>query len=121
MMYLLGIATALQIILAQTLWKQALKNLKQPFDKSFILSWDIFKFAFSFYVLLGVCVYILATITFFVLLSKYKYASAQTIVVVSSLIFTYLSATLIFDEHLKLVNFIGVAFLLVGVFLVTKF
>jgi drug/metabolite transporter (DMT)-like permease len=121
MLYLLGIATALQIILAQTLWKLALKNLHEPFDKGFILSWSMLKFAFSFYVLLGVFVYILATITFFVLLSKYKYASAQTIVVVSSLIFTYLSATIIFDEHLKLINFVGIVFLLVGVFLVTKF
>jgi drug/metabolite transporter (DMT)-like permease len=121
MLYLLGVVTALQIIIAQSLWKIGLKKLDVPFDQDFIFSSHLLKFVFSFYILLGIIIYILATLTYLLLLSKYKYSSAQTVVVVTSLIFTFLSATIVFSERFKAINLVGVACLLLGVFLITKF
>jgi drug/metabolite transporter (DMT)-like permease len=121
MLYLLGVVTAIQIIIAQSLWKIGLKKLDIPFDKDFIFSSHLIKFIFSFYILTGIIIYVTATLSYLLLLSKYKYSSAQTVVVVSSLIFTFLSAAFVFSERFRIINLVGVACLLLGVFLITKF
>ena len=121
MLYLLGLLTALQIVAAQTLWKTGLAHVGFKATKDYLLSEQIVKAIFSPMVLGGILLYGFATICFFVLLSKFPYASAQTVVVVSSLIFTFLSALLIFNEKFSPVNLLGICLLLVGVVLITRF
>jgi drug/metabolite transporter (DMT)-like permease len=121
MLYVLGLLTALQIVAAQTLWKYGLAKVGFTPTAHYIFSAQIVKAVFSPLVFGGIVLYGLATICFFILLSKYEYANAQTVVVVSSLTFTFLSALLIFNEKFNPVNVVGICLLLAGVILITRF
>ena len=121
MLYVLGILTALQIVLAQSLWKIGLEKLDFQPQLSFILSTQIFKVLLSTYIIAGVLLYVSATLSFFVLLSRYEYSNAQTIVVTSSLMITFTSAILLFNEKFSVVNGLGILLVLCGVVLITKF
>jgi drug/metabolite transporter (DMT)-like permease len=120
MLYLFGIITALQIVAAQTLWKVGLEKINFLFSREFIFSGQVVKVLSSPYIIAGVLLYASATIIFFGMLTRFTYANTQTVVVTTSLIFTFLSAVIIFGEQLKPVNLAGVGFLLLGVLLITK-
>lgn len=121
MLYILGVITALQVVAAQTLWKIGLERTGFQPTKQFLLSTQLLEAIFSPLVLLGIILYISATISFFALLSKFEYSQAQTIVVASSITFTFLSAVVIFNEQLKFINMLGILCLFGGVLLITRF
>lgn len=121
MLYILGLLTALQVVAAQTLWKIGLERVGFTPSKDFLLSSQMFSVFTSPLVVLGVLLYVSATICFFAVLSKFDYSQAQTVVVTSSICFTFISAVAIFGENLKPINFLGIACLLLGVFFITRF
>lgn len=121
MLYILGILTALQVVVAQTLWKIGLDRVGFVADKEFILSSQVFRVFLSPLIVLGVFLYISATFSFFVLLSMFDYSHSQTVVVCSSLTLTFLSAAVIFNEQLLLINLLGVLLIFIGVLLITRF
>lgn len=121
MMYLLGILVALQIVLAQTCWKVGLERQDFVPKAEFIFSSHMLSVIFSPLVIVGAFLYGCATVLFFVMLSKYEYSNAQTLVVVSSLTFTFVSAVFFFNEKLHPVNILGIALLFAGVILITRY
>lgn len=121
MLYVLGILTALQIVSAQTLWKVGLERIDFTLTRDFVLSSQLLKVVLSPYVILGVLLYASATLCFFGMLSRFSYANTQTVVVTTSLTFTFLSAVIIFHEQLRLIHLLGIGCLLLGVLLITKF
>ncbi len=121
MLYILGLVTALQIVIAQSLWKVGLSKTSFEPTVDYVFSGQIIKVFLSPMVLGGVLLYVSATVSFFALLSKFEYSHAQTTVVISSLIFTFLSAIVIFGEKFSFVNVLGILFLLIGVVLITRY
>ncbi len=121
MLYILGLVTALQIVIAQSLWKIGLAKIGFEPSANYIFSSQIVRVFLSPMIVVGILLYVSATITFFMLLAKFEYSHAQTVVVISSLVFTFLSSVLIFSEKLNVVNLLGIALLFVGVVLITRF
>ena len=69
----------------------------------------------------GMFVYVMATVLYIVLLSKFNYFQVQSIVVGSSLVLTLLAATLLFNERPSLLNVVGIVLIVVGsLFVVTR-
>ena len=109
------------IVAGQVLWKVGIEKKSDAIDLGTVLSPYIFKIIFSPYILLGVLSYGLATLSYMLLLSRYDYTDLQTVVVSSSLITTFITASLFFDENINPYNLVGIAFLLCGVLFITKF
>lgn len=119
MVLMSGLLTALLIVIGQALWKQAVQNTtKAHFN---IASVDgALKVLFSFPLIIGLFVYALATALYIYFLSKYKYYQIQSIVVGSSLIFTFLASSIFFKEHASVINILGLTLILAGSFLIIR-
>lgn len=121
MIYIYGILVAVQIVIGQVLWKLGAEKTQFVLTKDYIFSPDIFKFIFSPYIIIGIIFYGVATVLYMSLLAKFEYTSLQAVVVTSSLISTFIMANLVFNEKANLINLLGLAFMIGGVLLVTKF
>lgn len=121
MVYIFGLLVSLLIVTGQILWKSGLEASKFVFTAKALFSKEFLGILFSLNIIAGIISYGLATVLFMALLSKFEYTSLQAVVVSSSLIFTFIAAAMIFGEKISLINLCGLAFLLIGVILVTKF
>lgn len=121
MVYIFGLLVSLLIVTGQVLWKAGLDKSNFVFSQKTVLSWDFFGVLFSPFIIAGVLSYGIATVLFMALLSKFEYTNLQAVVVSSSLLFTFVAAAMIFNEKIVFLNLLGLAFLLAGVILVTKF
>ena len=68
----------------------------------------------------GVVIYAAATLLYMYVISKFKYGTSYTMIVSFSLIGATVMSTLFFDERMLRVNFVGIAVVMVGVFLVLQ-
>jgi len=121
MIYIYGILVAVQIVIGQVLWKVGVEKTHFVLTKDYILSTEMFKFIFSPYIIFGFLFYSVATLLYMSLLSKFQYTNLQAVVVSSSLIATFIFANLLFNENTNMINLLGLAFMVGGVLLVTKF
>lgn len=103
------------------MWKIGLDKANFVFSPRAIFSWDFAMIIFSPAIIIGFLSYGLATILYMVLLSKFEYTNLQAVVVSSSLLFTFIAASLLFGEKISAVNIFGLLLLLAGVIFVTKF
>ncbi len=117
---LTSLSIGAMIVAAQSLWKQAISKAGENFNLDYIFSKKFFSFILSPYLLGGLIIYALATLLYFFALSKYPYSIVQTIVVSSSLIFTFASAHLLFHESITPKQILGLVILLLGVWLIVN-
>jgi drug/metabolite transporter (DMT)-like permease len=118
--YLLGLAVATMLVIAQAIWKVGVEKHHFSPDAGYLLSSKMVSFIVSPEVIGGVMIYVVATLFYMAMLAKYPYALVQTLVVPTSLLIAYLVARTVFHERLSLMNYLGMALLLVGVVLVTR-
>lgn len=121
MLFVYGILVAVQIVLGQILWKMGVEKVGAGLSIEYFFSSKILSLLTSPYIIVGVISYVMATLIFMTLLAKYPYTELQSVVVSSSLIATFLAASLIFHERISLVNILGLVLLIAGVLLITKY
>lgn len=118
MQYLLSVIFAGLLVTAQTSWKLGVDNVGSPF-KSDLTILSAIRFLFSPLVLAGMVLYIVATLLYMYLLSRYEFSLVQSLAIPLSLIFSIVVAVSFFDEHLTLVNYAGLLIVVVGLVLVS--
>jgi len=118
MLYIETIITALLLAAGQSLWKMA--ALKFPIYQNEGLSLFVsgFKTLFSVYFISGAFLYVLATLIYLWLFSKYPFYTVQVSLVSFSIIFSLIISRFIFKESVSLINYFGIVLVLIGVFFV---
>lgn len=109
---------AVMVVGAQALWKSAIMHSSFDPKISYLVSLDMLRFLFSLKVMTGFFFYALGSLLYFAALKSYDYNKVQLVVVPASLVLSVLVASMLFNEHLKIVNIIGLVVLLLGVSLV---
>ena len=113
--YLLVPLMASLLVIAQATWGTAIKKqhiLEGSFGKIFN------NLVSSPRIWIGLCIYVVATGVYFLLLSKAKFFSVQVSMTALSIIFSTVLAYIIFDEKISALNIFGTALVLVGLFFV---
>ena len=119
MIYVLAIVVALQLAAGQALWKVGVQHAKFQLSVRYILSKQIFGLILSPYVIVGMAIYVFATVVYMGMLAKYQYSTVQGIIVALSLTFAFVIAAFIFHDRITSINVAGLAALLVGILLLT--
>ncbi|HJQ09263.1 MAG TPA: hypothetical protein VJ836_07330 [Candidatus Saccharimonadales bacterium] len=118
MQYLFSIVFALLLVLAQSCWKLSVDAHKGVFDGTITIAKAI-GFVFSPLTIFGVVVYVVATVCYMFMLSKYQFSMIQATAIPLSLIFSVMVATIFFHDHLTLVNLCGIALIAAGLVLLS--
>lgn len=112
--YLLMPLMACIMVVAQSLWATVIK--------SGALNGGIVQIAISlsssWKMWLGALLYIIATLVYFVLLSKIKFFSVQIPMTALSIIFSLLLSIFLFNEKPTLINSLGIAIVFIGILFV---
>lgn len=117
MIVILSLLAALLIVFGQALWKSAVTEVTQVHIN--LLSVEgVTQLLRTPKLYLGVIVYIIATLGYIYLLSKYKYFQVQSLVVGGSLLLTLTLAGLVFHEQISTLNMFGVILIVLGAILV---
>ena len=117
MIIVLSILAALLIVCGQALWKSAVSDVTQV-HASLLSAGGVEHLLRSPKLYLGALIYIIATLGYIYLLSRYKYFQVQSLVVGGSLVLTLVLASGLFQEHVSVPNVVGVALILFGAVLV---
>ncbi len=118
MLYALSIIFALLLVTAQSLWKVAVTHQETVATNAHILK-KLSGLLTSPLFIVGAVIYVIATLLYFYLLSKYQYSFIQMLVIPLSLVFSITSARIFFSENLQLINYIGIAVIVIGIILVS--
>ncbi len=113
MNYILTLVNILLLVVGQTVWKIGIE--KMPLNSI----GNILSAIFSPLILLGIALYGLATVIWIYLLSKFPLSvlyPLQSLAYVLGMVV----ALLIFHEHISATRWIGVAFIMFGVYLISK-
>ena len=115
---LLTVFTTILIATAQILWKIGLEKIGGFFIKEETILSNIFRIAFSWYIILGLALYVVATVVFLFLLNEYP---ISLVVPLSSIsfIFSMIAGSLFFNESINLQNWLGALVILFGVYLIS--
>lgn len=116
---LLSFFTTLLITSGQVLWKIGLHKIGGFYIPEKNLIDNFFRIMLNGWIFSGFVVYAIATGFFMWLLSKYE---ISLIIPISSIsfIFSLIAGTLIFNEHINAIRFIGVFFIMLGVYFVIR-
>jgi uncharacterized membrane protein len=113
--YLLLPLMAGLLVTAQATWGSAIKS-------DHLLSGSIgsivVNLASSWKIWLGAALYILATLVYFMMLTKFRFFSVQVAMTGISIIFSVLLAFFFFKEHPSIINVVGVVIIFIGALLV---
>ncbi len=120
MFYLLGLLVAFQLVIGQVLWKIGLERQNADLSLATLMPPKIWSILFSPYILGGLVIYVAATVLYMGMLSKYEYSAVQGLVVPVSLATAIITASWLFRERISLLNLVGLAFLIIGVLLITR-
>ncbi len=114
----LTVFTTILIASAQVLWKIGLEKIGGFYLPTQNIFANFFRIAISFYIILGLFLYVIATIVFLFLINKYP---ISLIVPLSSIsfIFTMIAGIIVFKEQVNLTNWAGAIVILIGVYLIT--
>ncbi len=112
------ITTAL-LSAGQALWKRAAINFPVYIKEGSPLFKAVLQVLLSGYFISGAILYVVATLIYLWLFSKYPYFSVQLTMVSLAVVFSLLVSYFIFKEHISIVNFFGIPLILAGVILVT--
>lgn len=104
----------LLLVLAQVLWKFAVtSSMSNGFEIN-----KISQLLIDAKVILGIVLYIVATLIYFYLQSKYQFSRVQLVVIPLSLVLSIFAGMIFFNEKLGIVNYFGVIIIFIGIFLV---
>ena len=120
MLYFLGLAVAIQVVLAQMLWKVASTQIQHDLAGQALSPKTLAVVAMSWKIWLGIVLYGVATLLFIWLFGKYPYFIIQSFVTSCTLILTLLASMGVFHERVGVVNLLGVGCLLLGIILVAQ-
>ncbi len=110
---------ALALVSAQALWRSAVVD-GQILRKNGSIFSIIPQVATSPKIWLGILLYVSTTGLYLYLLTRYKFFVIQLSITSLALIFSTLIAYFVFHEKISTVNIIGLAIVLVGLFLVVQ-
>lgn len=105
------------LIAGQSLWGSAVKQIA-PLGSNIGTIELLSKLAQSSHLWLGGMFYVVGTFLYFLLLSKAKFFSVQITMTGLAIIFSVVISHFIFHEAVSAANMAGIAFVLVGIFLV---
>jgi drug/metabolite transporter (DMT)-like permease len=114
----LGLICALMITSGQVCWKLAMIKEKFSFSSGLTFKKTI-DFLFSPLMVLGVIIYIFATVFWMFLLSRYEYSKIYPILA-SAYVFALLFAYFLFGETIGANKIFGVLLIMAGIFLIVK-
>lgn len=106
------------LVAAQSCWKLAVNAEHSPFQNQLNAS-SIIKFALSPLVIAGLVIYAAATLLYMYLLSRYKFSLIQSLAIPLSLLFSIGVAVIFFGDHLTIINYIGLVFIVAGIVFMT--
>jgi len=101
----------------QLFMKMGLKE--NPIEFKDLLSLKLFNVIFQKYVFIGVVLYLLAVLLWFVVLSKAELSFAYPLISLAYVITAFL-AIYFFGEQVTLVRWLGIVLILAGVFFITR-
>ena len=111
-----SVFVAFLIVTGQALWKSVADSVSKSHN---LASVDGLLAMLKYPKLyLGLSVYGLATVSYIVLLGKFKYFQVQSIVVGGSILLTVAMSSIVFHEHITTLNIVGLALISIGVLLV---
>jgi len=119
MLYITGIIFSLQIVVAQSLYNQAVKNANFELTTEFLLSSKLLGLLSSWQFLSGLSLFFLATGVNFWMFSKFEFSAIQAATVPFVLGFSLLIGWQFFNEHLSVLNVVGLGVMIAGVILAT--
>lgn len=115
---LLGSICALLITSGQVLWKIALLKTKISFSSDITIN-KVINFIISPYMIMGIIIYLFATVFWIYLLSKFEYSKIYPILALAY-VFALLFAYFIFDEKIGWYKIFGVFFIIFGIVIIAK-
>lgn len=113
--YLLIPAIAAMLVLAQACWGSFIKETR-PFDGS--IGQAVGHLITGPRIWLGALLYIIATLVYFLALSKFRFFTIQIVVTALAILFSTVLSRLFFHETVTPVNIIGMVIVLSGLSLV---
>lgn len=118
MLYFLTAITGLMLSAAQSLWKTSAVNFPRLTASGMSTVNAAIQVFFSLKFISGALLYVLATLLYVWLFSKYPFYAVQISLVSFSIIFSLIISNVIFKENLQLMNYLGIPLILIGVSLV---
>lgn len=118
MIYLLGILFSAIIVAGNTFYKFAVDEAKFELNASFLFSKKMIELLTSWQFLAGLGAFLVATVISFYMLTKFEFSAIQavTVPVVMALSFV-VGHAILHEENLSVINYLGLAIIVVGVVL----
>ncbi|MDH5378088.1 MAG: EamA family transporter [Gammaproteobacteria bacterium] len=110
---------AFLIVFSQVLWKLAIDKNGGLFNSEQSLLANISNVLFAPAMLLGICLYIVASVFWMYLLGKYDYSYIYPMMSISYVL-SFFFAVYFFNETLNLYKILGVILIISGVFVIAK-
>lgn len=107
---------ALMLVTAQAFWRSFVGQSKSPLDGS--ITQILSRFVTSPKVWAGAVLYIIATVIYFILLSKYKFFAVQTVMAGLAIIASTLLSYILFHDKITVLNMLGIVLVISGITLV---
>lgn len=117
MIYLLTFITALIMASGQTFWKKAAVSYSLLISSGNSMD-ALLKTLLSLNFIFGAFLYVCATMVYLWLMSRYPFFVVQISMVAFSIILALFIASIIFREHVSLINYFGVLLVISGIFFV---
>lgn len=117
MVYILALIISVCLICGQALWGSAIKNIA-PIGSGIATTELLSRLIQSPRLWFGAIFYAVGTIFYFLILSKVKFFSVQLTMTGLAIVFSVLISYFFFREPISIANFVGIFFVLTGVFLV---
>lgn len=113
MIYALSILFAALLVFAQSSWKIGVELTKSSSGGTGFR--QIFTTLISVNFVLGAFIYVLATLLYLYLVSRYQFSTVQTLAIPLSLIFSIIVAGVVFNEHITNWTIMGIIVIAVGI------
>lgn len=116
MQYLFTLLFATLLVIAQSSWKVFVDRHKELFSDGIQIT-KLIPALFSFYFLVGLIIYVVATLLYMYMLSRYSFSMVQGLAIPLTLIFSMVVAVVFFGDRLTVINITGIALIALGIVL----
>ena len=111
---------ATMLVTAQALWKNAMIGVKIEPSIAFLVSRDFLNLIFSFYFMAGAFLYVITTVFYLYLFSRYSFYSIQSIMLVTSITLALMISVIFFKEPMTINRGLGLCLLILGIVIIYK-
>lgn len=116
---LLAAVCSFLMVTGQVLWKLAIDKNGGLINSDYTIIQNFLNLLLSPYMLAGLLIYVFATVLWMYLLGEYEYSFIYPMFSMTFIMALFFAAY-VFDEIITLYKIIGVLFIVLGVFFVTK-